>query len=272
MGYIGISSAMSQAIVVVSFINISVLLATYILFRFLRSTATYRTKKWTAGGALAGFLIVTGLQLYLIEHFFGTQDQNRDSYAVVDDFYRHLQNQRYDAAWQLLTKKFQMEVWNGDKQYFVDGYRDTIALHLLAIKLELAGSAVSDNYIVYYVDEVKAWVLPGLQALGSRRIKELKNIISAVDELRDTLQRGGYNVDNFDNNITIGDLMAPNRSIRLSWKLGHASGEENPPPETFNKLFKNRENKQFISAVRVFTQKTDMGWKISGLNGIRFED
>jgi hypothetical protein len=76
-------------LLIVFAINMIVFPLTFLLFRKLRSSARIKGAKWTAGGALAGFIIITGLELYLIDRFAPNSLEEIPSYQVVKQFYDH---------------------------------------------------------------------------------------------------------------------------------------------------------------------------------------
>jgi hypothetical protein len=171
----------------------------------------------------------------------------------------------------LLTPAFQKERWNGDKESFSEGFQHTDEITLLSITLESAGSNVSDKYIAYYFDITRAWIIPGLENLSSKPVKDLPDLESAIGKLRDKLKSVGYNADDFDNKITLSDLMAPNRSVRIAWRLEH-SLIPNPPQSRFDELFLQKKRVGFISGYRIVTQKTTDGWRISYLESLSSVD
>jgi hypothetical protein len=125
---------------------------------------------------------------------------SRPSYEVVHSFFDDLQFRRYDDAWKRLHPNFQNSPsWRGNAEIFKSGYKDTISIDLLAIEHESEGSQASDNYVVYYVDNVNSPIIPGLDQLSSRRLREIDAVTSAVHELRNQLSENGFDVDIFDN-------------------------------------------------------------------------
>jgi hypothetical protein len=246
---------------IVTFINLVVLALTYTLFNRLQSSAKIQTRKWAAGGAIAGFLILTALELRLIDHFSPSSFTSRPSYEVVHSFYNDLQFKRYDDAWKRLHPNFQNNPnWRGNVEIFKSGYKDTVGIYLLAIELETVGSPASDNYVVYYNDQVSSPIIPGLDQLSSRQLKDIDAVTGAVHELRKQLDANGFDVDIFDS-ISFYDLVAPNRAIRIGWRL-ESKEYSTPPLKKFDQLFPQRKSVSFISSFHVVTQNTETGWKI----------
>lgn len=246
---------------IVSFINAVVLALTFALFAKLQSSAKIKTRKWAAGGALAGFLILTGVELRLIEHFLPPSIAMRPSYQIVRSFYDDLQLKHFDDAWKRLHPNFQNSPnWGGNVDTFKKGFKDTVSIELLAIELESVASAASDTYVVYYVDEVNSPIIPGLDHLSTRPLKDIDAVTDAVHQLRDQISKNGFDVGIFDS-LTFYDLVAPNRAIRIGWKL--ESGKYSTPPlKTFDELYQQRRGVKFISAFNIITQKTEAGWRI----------
>jgi hypothetical protein len=219
------------------------------------------------------FVAVGALISYFVtSHGCSPHERPRASQSVVNAFYHDLEVKDYDSAWNHFTLEYQKERWKGNKEAFIDGFLYTTQITLLAIALETPGDDTSDKYVVYYLDEVNAWVIPGLTGLYSKPIKELHTILDDVNKLRDQLATAGYDVNSFDNQLTVNDLMSPNRSIRFAWKLAQASSS-NPSPTKFNELFPENKPVTFISAYEVTTHKTKKeGWKISNVSNIRLKD
>lgn len=91
-----------NTLIIVMLINLVVLIMTYWLFSELSSNATVEVRGWTAGGALAGFIILTFLELKLIDHFSPPTIESRAAYRVVRSFYEEIQHRNFNSAWNLI--------------------------------------------------------------------------------------------------------------------------------------------------------------------------
>ncbi|MEI7981785.1 MAG: hypothetical protein WCI71_09015 [Bacteroidota bacterium] len=70
------------------------LLATWILFRFLKSNATVIQPKWRAGGAIAGFILLFGMTFsfadsWLTKYIYATRRFNISGTVTLDQGYFH---------------------------------------------------------------------------------------------------------------------------------------------------------------------------------------
>jgi hypothetical protein len=256
-------------LVIVGFINVVVLSLTYVLFRRLHSAAKIQTNRWKAGGAIAGFIILTGVELQLVDHYSPTI-ASRPSYKVVRDFYNDLQYKRYADAWRMLHPSLRDQRWHGNFEAFKKGYKDTLNISLLAIMLETEGSAASDDYVVYYVDEVNSPELPGLERMLNLPIKSFALCGSSVDTLREKLRSEGFDLNVFDN-IPMRNLLAADRGEKIGWILENQQAPS-PGRRKFEDIFPQKRQVQFISAYRVKTQYTDDGWKILSTTAIVLEE
>lgn len=127
------------------------LLATWILFRFLKSNASIIQPKWRAGGAIAGFILIFGMSFsfsdsWLSKYIYTTQRFNVSGTVMLDKGYMHdgttveemppathalsendgnytLQGIRYDARnITEVTVAFRREGFIPVKQTFVEGH------------------------------------------------------------------------------------------------------------------------------------------------------
>jgi hypothetical protein len=83
----------SPLVILVAVFTLS-LFATFILFRFLKSTATVIKAKWRAGGAIAGFIIIFSMAFYstdswLQKYVFNNRRFNITGVALLDSSYYH---------------------------------------------------------------------------------------------------------------------------------------------------------------------------------------
>jgi hypothetical protein len=257
------------SIAIVLFINLLVLFLTYALFYKLRSSAKIKTSRWTAGGAIAGFIILTFLELQLMNRYSPTLE-SRPSYKSVYSFYNDLQYKRFDAAWNLLHPDLQKGKWHGDIELFKKGYKDTLRISLLAIMLEKEGSPASNDYVVYYKDEVTCPVIPGFEQISSKQLKDFDALANSLNGARTLLRSEKFDVSVFDR-LSLYDLMAPNRGARIAWILDNAPNSS-PAGKKFEDVFPQKRTVEFISAYEVTTQSTDNGWKISWTTPIILKD
>src|SRR5206468_4706025 len=121
-----------QPVVATLLFDLIVLVLVVVLFKYLRSEATASGNvrgigKWTAGGALAGFLILMGVQLYLVRYFTPEGEETLASYQTIAKFYDSLRDRNYPEAWKLLSPEFQKKPkpWGGKFDRFADGYTNT---------------------------------------------------------------------------------------------------------------------------------------------------
>jgi hypothetical protein len=258
------------SLTIVFSINLMVIILTYVLFHTLRSTATITKGKWAAGGAIAGFIILTMLELHLIKFFSPATVSSLPSYKVVYSFYNDLQYKKLDDAWELLHPQLQEDKWHRNIEAFKNGYKDTLRIRLLAIILLEKSSPASHDYVVYYVDQVDSPIIPGLENVSSKTLKELVSLAENVDSVRQVLSSGGFDTQVFDN-ITMCDLAAPNRGVKISWILENCPSS-NLNRKKFDELFPVKRTVEFISAYRVITESTDQGWKIRKTESLTLKD
>lgn len=251
-------------------INLIAICLTYVLFHTLKSSARIKKGKWTAGGAIAGFIILAMLELYLIDHFLPTTLSSLPSYKVVYSFYNDIQYKRFDDAWKLLHHQLQEDKWHENIEAFKRGYKNTESIELLSISLEKKGSPASHDYVVYYVDQVNTPIMPGLEDVSSKTLKDLEILAKKVDSVRDVLRSEGFDMQAFDN-ITMYDLVIPNRGDKISWILENCSSS-NLTGRKFDDLFPVKRTVRFISGHRVTTESTNDGWKIRKTESIILKD
>lgn len=207
-----------------------------VLFKYLRSDATaegsaHGLGKWKAGGALAGFLILMVVQIYMISYFTPKGEEALPSYHTIMDFYDDLEQGKYDKtcydkAWKLLSPELQQnpKLWRGKIDRFVAGYKNTERIKLRAVRLlSSTASQYSHDYIAYYEDETNSPLLPGLVGLGDKNVGNLPAINEKVLRLRNTLQENGLDVTVLDK-MKLHELMSANRGDILRWRLEEKSG------------------------------------------------
>lgn len=131
--------------------------------------------------------------------------------------------------------------------------------------LDTSGSPSSEEYIVYYIDTVNCPILPGFEELGKKPIKDIKSLTTIVDQVRELVIAEGFDVNVFDNNVSIYQLMSPDRIIKISWTLKYQS-TSNPTGKEFADFYKREHAVEFVSANRVLAVNTDKGWKIRSIN------
>src|SRR5438128_1663197 len=117
-----LSSPYVVPLVIAVVVNVVVLATTIILFKILASTASVQARKWTAGGALAGYIILTGVEIYLINKFAPQPIEQYPSYAAVREFYDAIQSRHFEEAWAHIHPQFQANRWKSDIKSFKAGY------------------------------------------------------------------------------------------------------------------------------------------------------
>jgi len=252
---------LAAPLAIVFLINLVVFVLTYWLVYRFKSTAKITMGKWAAGGALAGFIIITSLEIKLVDHFTPASDAARPSYKAVYAFYDNLNRKQFHEAWQLIYPDFQKSKWQGDFNRFSGGYRQTVNLSLLAIKPTGENSSASQEYVVYYLDEADSPVIPGLEGLSSMHVKDLDRLQRTVRDTRALLSAKQLDVDTFDD-LSLYELMAPDRGSKIVWlldaepKLGGTKAED---------LFKKKSRVVSIQAKLVTTLNTKDGWRINSI-------
>jgi len=248
---------------IVCAINLVVFTLTFLLFHKLRSQASVKGRRWTARGALAGFIILTGLELYLIDRFAPNSLEARPSYRAARGFYEDIQRHDYAGAWALLHPDYQRERWSSKMADFIDGYKNTERVTLLAIMLEGEESPVSHDYIVYYVDEVNSPVIPGLENLTKAKIRNWSTIGQNLNETRTLLEKAGLDVTVFDD-VDLLRLLAPDRGNKIVWLID-TQGRPSASGRKAADLFPEKRSVEFITARRVTVEATATGWKVKNI-------
>jgi hypothetical protein len=154
---------------------------------------------------------------------------------------------------------------------FESGYKNTVTIELLSIRLITSGSPASDTYVVYYIDSVSTPIIPGLDRLSEKHLKDIDAVASAVHELRNQVNANGFDVSIFDDKINFYDLVVPNRAIIIGWKL-ESKEYSSPPLKKCDQLYPERRLVSFNTASKVITQNTDAGWKIFEILPISFKE
>lgn len=244
-------------------INLVVFVLTYWLFYKLKSTASITTGKWAAGGALAGFIIITGLEIKLVDHFTPNPLSSKPSYQAVLSFYDNLQYKRFHEAWNLIETDYQNSRWQGNREAFTEGFKHTVGIKLLAILLKTESSPASHEYVVYYVDQVDTPIIPGLEDLPSKPIKDIDILVQRIKDLRAQVSSEGFDVKVFDQ-VSLYQLMAPDHGMKITWLLDKHSKLPTPTKRA-ETLFPQRHRVEFIKAFTITTQYTKEGWRISSM-------
>src|SRR5438132_8954853 len=94
----------------------AVIVLVVVLFKILHSQATASGTvrgigKWTAGGAIAGFLILMGAHLYIIGYLTPKGNDAHPSYQAVRDFFLRVQAKNYDEAWNGISRDMQQRAY-----------------------------------------------------------------------------------------------------------------------------------------------------------------
>ena len=253
-------------LVIVIIVNIIVLALVYVLFKVFKSKAgiegTQKGFKWYSGGALAGFIILTFLEVRLVDNFTPQDVALLPSYTAVKKFYTYQQKHEFEKSWTLLHPQFQKKRWNNNKTLFLDGYKNTLGMKNLSITLLSEGSPGSHDYIVYYVDEVESPVLDGLASLENKTVRELNSIIEGVENLKHKVRDNGFS-DEVISNLTLSQLLAPDRGNKVTWLLKEDSGKD------ASDLFPNKIRVTVQVGVRILMNKHDGEWLIRKISTFR---
>jgi hypothetical protein len=268
--YALVSNPFIVPLIIVLVINTVVLALTYLLFKKLKSEAIIKEGKWAAGGALAGFIIITSMEVYLINHFAPNSLEQIPSYQVTKQFYDHIQFRRYDQAWALIDPEYQMERWKGKEDDFIRGYTNTVKIKLLAIMLNNQQSPASHDYTVYYVDDVNSPRMPGLENLTALKLRDWPKVTQALIDNRELLAKNGLDTTAFDD-VTLLQLLAPDRGNKIVWSVD-TKGKPSATGIKAADLYNEKLEVEYITGRSVTVQATRNGWLISQIKTIVVKD
>jgi hypothetical protein len=215
-------------LIIVGGLNLTVLILVTVLFKYLHSQAMAEgsgtgLNKWQAGGALAGFIILMGVELYAIAYFSPKGIESHPSYQAIHNFYDAIQGKNYGSAWSLISPEMQTRRWKGSLDKFKSGYENTKAVDLLAIEFVSEPSPYVDQYVVYYQDETDSPVISGLDNLGEWPLRKLPDLNNRVNELRKQMQDQGLNVVALDE-MKLANLITAIRGDILRWRIENTNG------------------------------------------------
>ena len=268
--YALVSNPFIVPLIIVLVINTVVCALTYLLFKKLKSQAVIKEGKWAAGGALAGFIIITSMEVYLINHFAPNSLEEIPSYQVTKQFYDHIQFKRYNEAWALIHPDYQKERWNGNESAFVQGYANTERIKLLAIMLNNQQSPASHDFTVYYVDEINSPRIPGLENLTALKLRDWPKVTKGLTDNRELLASNGLDASVFDD-VSLLQLMAPDRGNKIVWLID-TKGKPSATGVKAADLYKEKLRVEYITGRSVSVEATKNGWLIREIKTIIVKD
>jgi len=182
---------LTQTLIYVAVLDFIILVLVIVLFKYLNSQAQAQgsgpgLSKFKAKGALAGFLIITGVQLVLINRFF---PKDPPSVTAVQGFYDALEKKDYPGAWSLISPDYQQSHpgWNGNEANFTNGFKNTKGVNLLAKKFVSSLNPYEDQWVIYYQDATSAPDLPNLDNAFDLHVLDLPALTEHVQTLRNML-------------------------------------------------------------------------------------
>jgi len=268
--YTLVSNPFIIPLIIVLLINAVVGVLTYLLFKKLKSEAQITDGRWAAGGALAGFIIITSMEVYLINHFAPNSLEEIPSYQVTKQFYDNIQFKRYDKAWALIDPDYQKQRWGSDENAFIHGYDNTDRIKLLAIMLNNQQSPASHDYTVYYVDEINSPRIPGLENLTNMRLRDWPKVTKGITDNRALIQTSGLDISIFDD-VSLLQLMAPDRGNKIVWLID-TKGKPSATGIKAADIYKEKLEVEYITGRTVTVEATKRGWLISKINTIVVKD
>lgn len=260
-----------KTLIIVGILDVAVLALVIVLFKYLNSEATAEGTdlglgKWQAGGALAGFVIVMAVQLYVIQRLSPKGVEAHSSYPAVIGFYHDLQQEDYTNAWKLISPEMRQKRWNGDAARFVDGYQNTQGINLLAVDFVSELSSFSHEYVVYYQDETEAPVLPGLEKLGEWDVRSLPALGERIGALRKLLVEREIEVAALDD-MKLAQLVTAIRGDILRWRITNSAGAKKAED-----LLPTRKTVSRLAGKRVTVVFRDKKWLIDKIEDIPYNE
>ncbi len=260
-----------STLIIVGILNVVVLALVIVLFRYLNSQATAEGAgpglgKWRASGALAGFVILMAVQLYVIQHFSPKGVASHPSYPAVIGYCHNLQEKNYTNAWKLISPEMQQKRWNGDAGRFVNGFLNTQGVNLLALNFVSELSSYSHEYVVYYQDRTESPVLPGLEKLGEWDVRSLPALNENITALRKLLVERGLDVAALDD-MKLAQLITAIRGDILRWKIENSAGAKKA-----DGLFPTSKRVSRLVGKRVTVGFHDKKWWIDKIEDIPYDE
>jgi hypothetical protein len=265
---------LTRTLIIVGGFNLFVLGLVIVLFRYLDSQATAEgagpgspglgLSKWKAGGALAGFIILAAVQLYIIQYFSPKGVEDYPSYPTIIGFYERIQERDYASAWKLISPNMQIKKYNEDESQFINGYQNTQGVNLLAIDFVSEFSSYSHEYVVYYQDTTDSPVLPGLENLGDLDVRSLPAFNNHVAALRKLLVERGIDTAALDD-MKLSELITATRGDILRWKIEKSAGGK-----TADDLFPTSKTVSRLVGKLVTVGFHDDKWSIDSIDNIPY--
>jgi hypothetical protein len=257
-------------ILTVALLDLIVLVLVWVLFKYLNSQATAEgagegLKGWKAQGAIAGFIILMGLQLVAVKYLTPASLENHNSYPTMKSFCDGLKEKHYEQAWQALSSEFQEKRWSGNIENFKRGFVGTKNIYRVAVAFESSLSEYSDRYVLYYKDESETPVLSGLESVWNQRVEDLPNIQAGVNTWRGNLESAGLPVDALDK-MKLSHLLTAIRGDILRWNI---ENQKSPIPPGF---FTNKQIVSRFVGKAVTVEKKDGKWKISQIDDLPYNE
>jgi hypothetical protein len=260
-----------KTLIIVAILDVIVLGIVVLLFKYLNSEASVEGAdlgfgKWQAGGALAGFVIVMAVQLYIIQRFSPKGAEAHASYPAIMEFYNKLQEEDYTNAWNSISPEMQQKRWNGDVGRFENGFQNTQGINLLAVDFVSELSSYSHEYVVYYQDKTESPVLPGLEKLGEWDIRNLPVLNDKIGALRKLMVDKDIEVAALDD-MKLAQMVTAIRGDILRWRVANSSGAKKA-----DDLFPTSKAVSRLVGKRVTMGFHDKKWLIDHIEDIPYNE
>lgn len=191
----------------------------------------------------------------LIEYINNAINQQDSPFKCVRAFYSYISEKRYEHAWDYLTLEYQNRRWVGDIQSFIDGYRFIYSISDVKITHLSEGQGVS-KFLVSYLEESDSPVYEEIRNIGQRTVGFLPKLIDNISELKKRLTSKGFKGSTIDE-LTLWQLIRPNRGTTLSWLLKKESGLE------IDDFFSAKNVVKMSISVEVYVAYREADWFIS---------
>lgn len=177
-----------------------------------------------------------------------------EPYRLIEQFYNSVESGSYTLAWSFLSPK--SNLLKQSLEDFSDGYHNTRRINLKAIVPHYVGET-SQDFIVYYIDEVSAPVVQELDDIHKKTIGELHSLPGQITALKERIKQAGFDPEVISR-MTVAELFAPNRGDIIRFKLRAADTAH----RNADYLFPNNKLEKFIQGRFITLHKFNNEWKL----------
>ncbi len=189
-----------------------------------------------------------------------TPDKKLESYKTVNEFYSLQQQKKFAKSCDYLAPASGIKLKMKTKELLAKGYKNTIAIDLLAILLESQSSDATHKYIAYYMDEVKVHNIPELVDIQKLRLNQRNVFFNRIDGLKSSIQESGFSASAIDH-LTFRQLFAPNRSDKILLNLYLENNNQ-----SVAHLYPDKVVSKSLAGYRVHVQKYGDKWLIERIS------